>query len=113
MRNSRKKRKKRQLQTGKKSAADEERQDCLFNDDLQPDDASQEITRCGSDRDMLMKELADEKAAHAISKVQYIQGKSMARTFWERWRYELEERKQLQKANLGLRFLTKQSCTRM
>lgn len=61
-----------------------------------------------------MLELAREKARHEETKKCVFQNRVMAKTFWERWRYELEERKELQCQNsklwLSLEFQRPISC---
>lgn len=60
-----------------------------------------------SELDSVKQELANEKAAHEETKVLSLRGRNMAKTYWERWRHELEECKELQKCNMVLR-LSKQ-----
>lgn len=50
----------------------------------------------------LKQELADERTAHQSTKDSNALSRNMARSFWERWRYELEERKKIQKINREL-----------
>lgn len=112
MRNSRKKRRRKdRAQTNcnrKEDVIDHEATPCT--DALKQDDEFQyhETVHSDLEKDKLVEELTNERAAHEATKVRYLQGRSMAKTYWERWRYELEERKQLQKYNLGLRLSYKQ-----
>ena len=61
----------------------------------------------------LKQELANEKAAHEATKESNALSKIMARSFWERWRYELDERKKVQKANQELIMSSKHSSIRL
>lgn len=57
-----------------------------------------------SEKEALKQELASERAAHDDAKVHVLYSRQMAKTYWERWRYELEERKELQRRNMELHF---------
>lgn len=52
------------------------------------------VTKCEAEKDELKKELAEEIEAHEATKKRNIVGRNMARSFWERWRYEHGEHKE-------------------
>lgn len=56
------------------------------------------------EKEALKQELASEKAAHEDTKARVLCSRQMAKTYWERWRYELEERKALQRRSKELHF---------
>lgn len=68
-----------------------------------------------NEKEVLKQELANEKAAHEDTKSCVLLNKQMAKTYWERWRHELEECKELQKRNVELLLKHKPSkiCSRV